>query len=511
LESAPIEQLVAKSTIEIAQTLSANQARWRSRKALLAVLAIVFAAGIAFSANAAGSILQSAIILMIVGACIIWLAAALYVRQSLIVSLEYDLSNEELDPFNRLVRAFNAIASCERVWQIPIERSQTDWKRNAGASVTVERKRITLGAGHPPLIESNIDFLRLPLANESIYFTPDAILIVAGNSVAALRYDDLEIVCRQIRFIEDGRPRSDAQVVGESWLYVNRDGGPDRRFGNNRKLPICLYAEIDLKSGSGLNDRINCSRLNGAEEFVASVIAMRSNNTAGSTDHLSTNATPPPLPVVPARNTNGSDLATAYANESEAARALVLEHGKFWEFLLVEELLTSKLPALKSECDQFDDLLKSTPRKRFTGPEFMNWLGSEMDELVSTIEKITTCVEKELMASLGEPGVSGDAIKMLNTVNALFGHCRCFLVFELVLSATETPSGVQRLKAAFRGISLTPVRFVEELRDEWSRNVEALRRGSHNFEIKVTFSTLPQLEKASEEIKRINNNPKLLQ
>jgi hypothetical protein len=43
--------------------------------------------------------------------------------------------------------------------------------------------------------------------------------------------------------------------------------GPDRRFGNNRKLPICLYAEIDLKSSSGLNDRINCSRSNGAEEF----------------------------------------------------------------------------------------------------------------------------------------------------------------------------------------------------------------------------------------------------
>jgi Protein of unknown function (DUF4236) len=72
LESAPIEQLVAKSTIEIAQTLSANQARWRTRKALLAVLAIVFLVGIAVSANAAGSIFQSAIILMIVGACIIW-------------------------------------------------------------------------------------------------------------------------------------------------------------------------------------------------------------------------------------------------------------------------------------------------------------------------------------------------------------------------------------------------------------------------------------------------------
>ena len=387
-ESAPIEQLVAKSTIEIAQTLSANQARWRFRKALLAVLAIVLVAGIVVSANAAESILQSAMILMIVGACIIWLAAALYGRQSLIVSLEYDLSDEELEPFNRLAKAFNSVASCERVWQIPIERLQTDWKRNAGASTTVERKRISLGAGRPPLIKSNIDFLRLPLANEGIYFTPDAILIVAGSSVAALRYDDLEIACRRTRFIEDGRPPNDAQVVGESWLYVNRDGGPDRRFGNNRKLPICLYAEIDLKSGSGLNGRINCSRLNGAEEFVASVVAMRSKNIDGSPDHLATNATPPPLPVETATNAKGSDLMTAYANELETARALVLEHGKLWEFLLVEELLRSKWQALKSECDQFDELLKSTPRKQFNGLDFTNWLSTEMDKLVSTAAKI---------------------------------------------------------------------------------------------------------------------------
>jgi hypothetical protein len=106
--------------------------------------------------------------------------------------------------------------------------------------------------------------------------------------------------------------------------------------------------------------------------------------------------------------------------------------------------------------------------------------------------KIMTCVEKELTASLGEPGVSGDEIKMLNAVNALFGHCRRFLIFESVLCAADIPSGFRGLKAAFRGIRLTAVCFVEELRDEWSRNVEALRKGSHNFEIKVTFSAPPQ-------------------
>lgn len=34
---------------------------------------------------------------------------------------------------------------------------------------------------------------------------------------------------------------------------VNKSGGPDRRFKNNRELPICLYGEIELRSESGLN------------------------------------------------------------------------------------------------------------------------------------------------------------------------------------------------------------------------------------------------------------------
>ena len=230
---------------------------------------------------------------------------------------------------------------------------------------------------------------------------------------------------------------------------------------------------------------------------------MRTKNTSNSPDYLSTDAKP--------SKAEGSNLGAAYANESEAARRLALEHGKLWEFLLVEELLKSKLQVLKNECDQFDQFLKSTPRKRFIGGrEFTNWLGDEMGEILSTIEKIKTCITKELIASLGAAGVSGDAIEILNSVNALFGHTRRFLIFELVVSAADVPSGVQGLKAAFRGITMSVVGFLEELIDEWGRNLDALRKGSHTFNLEVTLSCPPQLQKASEQVARFNKHPELL-
>src|SRR5438105_9455287 len=99
----------------------------------------------------------------------------------------------------------------------------------------------------------------LKLGKETIYFAPDAVLIMAGNSVAALRYDDIEINAHSRNFIENEGAPKDARVIGETWQYVNKTGGPDRRFVNNQKLPVCLYAEIDLRSTSGLNERIQCS------------------------------------------------------------------------------------------------------------------------------------------------------------------------------------------------------------------------------------------------------------
>jgi hypothetical protein len=86
-------------------------------------------------------------------------------------------------------------------------------------------------------------------------------------------------------------------------------------------------------------------------------------------------------------------------------------------------------------------------------------------------------MEKELIASLGPPGVSGDAIMMLNTVNALFGFCRSFLAFELTLCAADISSGFQSLKTAFRGITPEVIGFVEQLTDQWNQNVDGLQAG----------------------------------
>lgn len=55
------------------------------------------------------------------------------------------------------------------------------------------------------------------------------------------------------RFIESSPVPKDARVVDHTWQYVNKSGGPDKRFKNNRQLPVCLYGELKLQSPTGLN------------------------------------------------------------------------------------------------------------------------------------------------------------------------------------------------------------------------------------------------------------------
>src|SRR6185437_14394300 len=59
---------------------------------------------------------------------------------------------------------------------------------------------------------------------------------------------------------ESGVP-ADAQVVGHTWRFLNKDGSPDRRFNNNRRIPKCQYSQYHFLSATGINEIITTSKL----------------------------------------------------------------------------------------------------------------------------------------------------------------------------------------------------------------------------------------------------------
>lgn len=185
--------------------------------------------------------------------------------------LYYDLEGEAEAAYNRLAAGFDGLNGCAAKWHIEsggAVQNLMAWKRNAGASHLVNRKATTLAYKLPAVIKSNVTPPALHVGKQVMFFMPDIVLVQDGGRVGAVNYAELNIRWQDSRFIETERVPSDARVVDHTWAHPNKSGGPDRRFKNNRQIPICVYEAMHFTSSSGVNELVEFSRTGMAAAFV---------------------------------------------------------------------------------------------------------------------------------------------------------------------------------------------------------------------------------------------------
>jgi len=174
--------------------------------------------------------------------------------------LFYELDSANETAFEALHGAFESLARCRKAWRVDAKAAVLNGKYHAGAGSLVKRKDAQFGKGLPPMVKSNLEVPYVTSGSTSLYYMPDRVLIYSAAGVGAVSYRDLEVSGQSRQFIEDGAVPGDAEVVGYTWQFVNKSGGPDRRFKNNRQLPIALYEELAFRSTSGLNELYQLSK-----------------------------------------------------------------------------------------------------------------------------------------------------------------------------------------------------------------------------------------------------------
>lgn len=170
------------------------------------------------------------------------------------VILNYEFEKEAQNEFDALKEGFQKLTECQGTWHIEASGDTDDWKHNGGASKLIRRKNTTLSYAKPRRVVCNIEVPSMKAGKQILYLFPDRILVYESKGVGAVSYGDLHIEREARRFIEDGSVPSDATIVDTTWQYVNKKGGPDRRFSNNREIPITLYEQMHLQSSTGLNE-----------------------------------------------------------------------------------------------------------------------------------------------------------------------------------------------------------------------------------------------------------------
>lgn len=193
-------------------------------------------------------------------------------RRWRLAQLSYDLEDQEIAArLSMASRAGEALASAARLWHVHHAVQTSDWKRNAGANTLIQRTRTHARPGSLPGIELDIEPWSVPVGPQRLLLLPDQLLIWDGRTLAGVPYEHLRAEASATRFIEEESVPSDTRILDTTWRYVNKHGGPDRRFSDNRELPVVEYGGLQLSTGSGLRIFLNCSTVLPAVQAAAAL------------------------------------------------------------------------------------------------------------------------------------------------------------------------------------------------------------------------------------------------
>jgi hypothetical protein len=191
----------------------------------------------------------------------------------------YEVEGSPAAWFQGLVDAFVPVQQSAAHWHVTARGAVVttrQYKVNSGASSLIGRNGGRADLEGPPVFASNIAVPSLHASKRSVYFLPDRIVIRDGRRYADIPYEQCRVVGGATRFIESGRVPGDAERVGTTWKYVNKAGGPDRRYKNNPQLPILRYGQITLTAQPGFNFIWQTSKASAAPALSSALNAVSS-------------------------------------------------------------------------------------------------------------------------------------------------------------------------------------------------------------------------------------------
>jgi len=200
-----------------------------------------------------------------------------------------------------------------------------------------------------------------------------------------------------------------------------------------------------------------------------------------------------------ARGVTPPDELKEFEHETERARQIAASHPRFWEYLLTEELMRSKLSAIEQKYDEFNKGLLFKPRKSVSALEFLKWVPARAEEVKSVAQSLSIIVEQEFAVAWGKPGQSGNALQILQAVNKIDDACTVLLDWELEVASTDLPAPLTPLPATLRGATTVIINELKRFPDELSRATQEATQDTgstkRRVEIKLTIPSPPQVAK----------------
>ena len=199
-------------------------------------------------------------------------------QQSTHIDISFETGDAAQKVYGALVRAFEALRGCARIWDVTSDRIGNRVVERSYASRTITRTPVKLDFAESDLVRFAGRAMQFQNINgEDILIYPGIVLMPRADGAFALI--DLREIKRDfntMQFVEEETVPSDTQVVGQTWAKVNKNGTPDLRFKANYQIPLCLYGRFVITSPGGIEEEYQFSNASATGEFAHAFQACQS-------------------------------------------------------------------------------------------------------------------------------------------------------------------------------------------------------------------------------------------
>lgn len=212
--------------------------------------------------------LSCAIPLFFIPLCVLAILSIVF-KRLFKATINYELDSSAQLAWDNFIKSLLLFKSSKKIWLVESSTTVDNRKTNAGASSTVKRsaiknvKRILPNKANIFKIKSNNTAFQIVSDKVSILLLPSLIIMKKGRKCYGHSYSTVDISASSTPFIESvSTVPKDAEIIRWTWQYVNKNGGPDMRYSNNPKLPVCNYGVFCISTENGTQIQLYTSNLN---------------------------------------------------------------------------------------------------------------------------------------------------------------------------------------------------------------------------------------------------------
>lgn len=98
----------------------------------------------------------------------------------------------------------------------------------------------------PNVIKDHKDMTMYGTNERMVIFLNNNVFIYTEDQVVGFKGTSLSLEINDVSLIQDENPYQNVLVIDTVWEHSNKDGSPDKRYKDNKKMYVCRYKRIDI-------------------------------------------------------------------------------------------------------------------------------------------------------------------------------------------------------------------------------------------------------------------------